>query len=74
MSDQPSNPTQRNSRVNYVIPQELLQQISNILTANPSPSVPVGQIVAVLSELQQLQPLEGEAAPGLQKVPESEAG
>jgi hypothetical protein len=46
--------------VNYAISQELLQRISNILTANPSPTVPVGQIVAVLSELQQLQPLEGQ--------------
>lgn len=48
----------------YIIEHDLLQQVVNILTANPSPAVPVGQVVNVLAALQQLPPMERPAPDG----------
>lgn len=41
----------------YVISEQLMQELANYITQNPSPSVPVGVAINLISKLQALQPI-----------------
>jgi len=43
----------------YLIPQSLLQRITDYLTASPSGAVPAGEVVQILAAMQGLTPASG---------------